>query len=596
MAPPVLSLRDIELRFGAEPLFDGLSLSVAADERACLIGRNGAGKSTLLRLLAGVTESDGGSRFVQPGIRVAYLDQEPAMTGVATVADYAGLDAGERAYRVPMLLSALGLHGEQPLEALSGGQARRTALARVLVQEPDVLLLDEPTNHLDIRAIEWLERELAGFAGAVVSISHDRRFLANTTQAVWWLDGGRLRRSDKGFAHVEAWQEALFARERREREKLDRRIAEETRWSHAGISARRRRNQGRLRRLQELRSERRRLLGPTGQVRLEADSGRLSGKLVIEAEHIAKAYDGQPVIEDFSTRVLRGDRVGLIGANGAGKTTLLRMLTGALAPDSGRVRLGANLQTVYLDQQRAMLTPEASVQDVLCPAGGAQVIVRGEARHVASYLQQFLFDPAQARQPVSALSGGERNRLLLARALAQPANLLVLDEPTNDLDMDMLDLLQEMLSDYDGTLLLVSHDRDFLDRVVTSTIALEGDGLPVEYAGGYSDYLSQRGARPAPPAPTGTAKKAPAAPARPRSGRKLSYHQQRRLEALPGEIETLQDELAALEAELADAELFRRDPDRFAAATARLETAQAELAAAEEAWLELELLREERAG
>lgn len=594
MAPPVLSLRDVQLRFGAAPLFDGLSLNVAADERACLIGRNGAGKSTLLRLLAGVIEADGGSRFLQPGVRVAYLAQEPAMAGAGTVADYAGRDAGERAYRVPMLLSALGLDGDQPLDTLSGGQARRTALAQVLVQEPDVLLLDEPTNHLDIRAIEWLEQELARFGGAVVSISHDRRFLANTTRAVWWLDGGRLRRSDEGFAQVEAWQEKLIAQETREREQLDKLIAAETRWSHAGITARRRRNQGRLRRLQDLRAERRRLLSAGGQARLEADSGRLSGKRVIEAEHIAKAYDGQAVIADFSTRVLRGDRVGLIGANGAGKTTLLRMLTGQLAPDSGRVRLGSNLQTVYLDQQRAMLAPEASVQDVLCPAGGAQVIVGGEARHVASYLQQFLFDPAQARQPVSALSGGERNRLLLARALAQPANLLVLDEPTNDLDMDTLDLLQEMLADYDGTLLLVSHDRDFLDRVVTSTIALEGDGRPVEYAGGYSDYLAQRGT--AAPAAQRAKKPKPAPAPAARASRKLSYHQQRRLDALPEEMAALQAEIAELETTLADPGLFRREPDGFATATARLEAAQETLATAEEEWLELELLREQLAG
>ncbi|HZD26491.1 MAG TPA: ATP-binding cassette domain-containing protein [Alphaproteobacteria bacterium] len=587
--PPLLTLKDVAVLHGERPLFEGVELAVLPGDRLCLVGRNGAGKSTLLKIVAGLVPPDHGERWLQPGTRVAYLEQEPDLSGFASVADYVAAGAGEAAYRVPMLLDAVGVDGGLATAGLSGGEARRAALARALVAAPDILLLDEPTNHLDIRAIEWLERELAGFRGAVVTISHDRAFLAHLSRATLWLD--------RGFAEFEAWQEAAYAEEDSRRHKLERRIAAETRWSREGISARRKRNQGRLRRLQELRAERRRMLARTGSVELRAAAGPVSGKLVIEAEHVAKGFAGRPVIRDFSTRIMRGDRVGLIGPNGAGKTTLLRLLTGELAPDEGRVRLGSNLAPVYLDQRRAVLEPERMVQDVLCGPGSQQVMVRGEARHVASYLQDFLFDPAQARQPVSALSGGERNRLLLARALARPSNLLVLDEPTNDLDMDTLDLLQELLADYDGTVLLVSHDRDFLDRVVTSTIALEGDGSAIEYAGGYSDYLSQRGPRddaekPAKPEKTAGKSEKP----KPSSGGKLSYKHKRRLELLPDEMAALRGEIAALEAELADPALFTRRPERFRAATARLQAAAAELDAAESEWLELEMLREEVEG
>jgi len=592
MAPPLLTLQGTTVGFGGRPLFQSISLAIQAGERTCLVGRNGAGKSTLLKIIAGEIEADDGIRFVQPGVRVEYLRQEPDLSGFDTVSDFVVGGAGDRPFRVPILLDALGLDGAQATGGLSGGEARRAALARALVSEPDILLLDEPTNHLDIRAIEWLEQEVAQFSGAVVVISHDRTFLANVTRSVLWLDRGELRRHDRGFERFEDWQAEVFEQESRDRAKLDKLIAEETRWSREGISARRTRNQGRLRRLQSLRAERAQMIARTGAAKLDHEAGRTSGKLVAEAAHIAKRYDARIIVRDFSTRIQRGDKLGIIGPNGAGKTTLLRMLTGDLPPDDGTVRLGASLETVYLDQRRARLDGDPTVQDVLCPNGGQQVIVRGRSRHIASYLKDFLFDPSQARQPVSALSGGERNRLLLARALAQPSNLLILDEPTNDLDMDTLDLLQEMLSDYDGTLLLVSHDRDFLDRVVTSTIAMEGDGEAVEYAGGYTDYLSQRGNRAMPAVPK-TAKTSKPKSATPTAGSgKLSYKYQRRLDQLPDEMDALQAEIAAIQAELADPALYTHDPGRFAAATARLGEVQASLDKAEEEWLELEMMRE----
>jgi ATP-binding cassette subfamily F protein uup len=601
MAPPILTLQNVGLGFGGSPLFRDLSMSVAAGERAALIGRNGAGKSTLLKVLAGEVDPDAGERWLQPGTQVVRLVQEPDLSGYRTIGEYVVAGAPDRPHRADMLLHPLGLDSQRSTASLSGGETRRAALARVLAAEPDVLLLDEPTNHLDIRAIEWLEKEIAAFAGAVIVISHDRTFLARATRAVFWLDRGEVRRSDQGLAAFEAWQEDVYRQEEEMRARLDKRIAEETRWSHEGISARRRRNQGRLRRLHEMRAERSQLIQRAGGAKLNAESGKISGKLVIEAEDISKAFDGRTVIGGFSTRIQRGDKVGLIGPNGAGKTTLLRMLTGDLQPDSGRVRLGANLTPVYLDQQRARLDDSQRLQDVLCPAGGERVMVGGESRHVISYMKDFLFDPSQARQPVSALSGGERNRLLLARALSQPSNLLILDEPTNDLDMETLDLLQEMLADYDGTLLLVSHDRDFLDRVVTSTIVLEGDGSAEEYPGGYSDYLRQRGAAPASDATkidrprTGPGDEAAKAE-RPRSQTKLSYKDQRRLDALPGAMEALQAEIVGLESRLSDPQLFSRDPAAFNAATARLGAAGEELAAMEEEWLELEARREELAG
>ena len=595
MPPPLLTLHDISIRFGETPLFAGVELMVSKGERLCLVGRNGAGKSTLLRIAAGAVEPDRGRRFLQPGCQVAYLPQEPAMADDQAVAAFVagGLakTVADSTHRVEAMLAALRLDGGAPLGRLSGGEARRAALAQALVGRPDILLLDEPTNHLDLPTIEWLEAELSGYRGSLILVSHDRAFLNRLTRACLWLDRGRVRRLDQGFAAFQDWSEQILAAEAEARRKLDKRIQAETRWSVEGITARRRRNQGRLRRLARMRAERAERLSSIGRVKLAAASGALSGRLVVQAESIAKSFDGRAIVTGFSTRIMRGDRIGVIGRNGVGKTTLLRMLTGGLAPDCGRVRLGANLTPAYLDQNRAALDSESTVWATLCPGGGDQVMVQGRPRHVVSYLRDFLFAESQALSPVGALSGGERNRLLLAQALARPSNFLILDEPTNDLDIDTLELLQEMLADYDGTLLLVSHDRDFLDRVVTSTIALEGDGHAVEYPGGYSDYVRMR----PPPTPTAPAKgrkrMGEPAPGR-RRPTKLGYHQQRALAALPERIAALTAEIAQLEGELAETELFARAPAQFQQLAARLEEAKRALAAAEDEWLEIELLRE----
>ena len=593
MAPPLLSLRGVAMAPAERTLFADLDLAIGGGERLCLVGRNGSGKSTLLKLLAGELEADAGERFAQPGSRIAYLPQEPDLSGHDSIEAYVASGAApERRHRAGLLLHALGLDGGRGVVGLSGGEARRAALARTLVDEPDVLLLDEPTNHLDIRAIEWLEEELARLDSALVLVSHDRQILRRLSRACLWLERGRLYRLERGFDAFEDWSATLMDQESEAERKLDKRIAEETRWSHEGITARRRRNQGRLRRLHEMRAERARRPAAASLQGLAGEAGGRSGRLVIEAVDVAKSFGDKPLLRDVSTRIMRGDKVGLIGPNGAGKTTLLRLLTGQLAPDQGQVRLGSNLQTVYLDQGRARLAGDPTVQQVLCERGGDQVYVRGEGRHVASYLGAFLFAPAIARARVSTLSGGERNRLLLAWALAQPANLLVLDEPTNDLDMETLDLLQEMLADFDGTVLLVSHDRDFLDRVVTSTIVLEGDGLVREYPGGYSDYRRQR--RVAAPAPVAAAAAKPsgAAPKPRQPGRKLSYKQQHRLDELSREMPHLERAIASLQAELADEDAYARDPDGYLTLAGRLEAAQAALSAAEEEWLELEALRE----
>jgi ATP-binding cassette subfamily F protein uup len=612
--PPLLTLQDITLGFGGPPLLDGLSLTVGRGERLCLVGRNGSGKSTLLKVIAGLVEPDAGTRSVQPDVAVAYLPQDPDLSGYPSALDCVAdalpaAHAGET-HRAEILLDALLLpYGRDPA-TLSGGEARRLALARALVAEPDILLLDEPTNHLDLPTIGWLEDTVAAFRGAVVTISHDRAFLRRLTQATLWLDRGRLRRLEEGFAAFDAWADAVIAQEETEWAKRDKLIAQETTWSRQGISARRKRNQGRLRRLYAMREERRQRIQRAGGVKLEAETGEASGKLVIEADGIAKSYDGRPVLKPFSTRILRGDRIGIVGPNGAGKTTLLKLLTGALAPDTGAVRLGTNLTPTTLDQHRSILDGDKTVWDLLADSGADRINVRGQSRHVVSYLRDFLFDDRQARSPLKSLSGGERNRLVLAKALAKPTNMLILDEPTNDLDMDTLDLLEEMLADYDGTLLLVSHDRDFLDRVVTSTIVLPGDGRAVEYAGGFSDALAQAGGSLAalfpamlgasPEAGGATARAKPAAaPAEPKGKAKpakLSYKQQRALEQLPGRIDALHAEVARLEGELADATLFTRDPQGFQARTDRLETARAELSAAEDEYLDLEILREEMAG
>ena len=598
--PPLLQLKAIRLSFGATPLLQGAELSVAPGERIALVGRNGSGKSTLLKIAAGAIEADAGDRFVQPSAALRYLPQEPDLTGFATALDYvlAGLSESDDSSRARALLGALGVAAEADPKTMSGGQARRAALARVLAPSPDILLLDEPTNHLDIAAIEWLEGELKSSRAALVVISHDKRLLANLTEATVWLDRGATRRLDRGFAAFEAWRDKLLDDEEAERHKLDRRIAAEEHWLRYGVTARRKRNQRRVGELRALRVERREAKRVQGDVKLAASDTPLSGKLAIEAERLSKAYDGQPFVKDFSIRVLRGDRLGVVGPNGVGKTTLVNLLTGALAPDSGTLRLGANLVLASLDQSRASLDPQTTLSDALTGGGSDTVSVNGERKHVVGYMRDFLFSPEQARTPIGRLSGGERGRLMLARALAQPSNLLALDEPTNDLDMETLDLLQEMLADHAGTILLVSHDRDFLDRVATSVVANEGEGRWVEYAGGYSDMLAQRGGAPAPAVERPTAKQAKLEPPSPRPAakRRLSFKEKHALETLPTRIDALRAELTTLDARLADPDFHARDNAGFALASSRYGDARDELAAAEDEWLSLEILREEIEG
>lgn len=598
---PLLHLRDVALTFGGQPLLEAAEISVSAGERVSLVGRNGSGKSTLLKIAAGLVEPDHAERFVQPGATIRYLPQEPDFTGYKTSLAYveAGLGPGDDAYRAQYLVTELGLTGEEDPATMSGGESRRAALARVLAPEPDILLLDEPTNHLDLPVIEWLEQELKSLRSAMVLISHDRRFLTSLSRATVWLDRGVTRRMEKGFGDFEAWRDEVLAQEELDRHKLDRKIAREEDWLRYGVSARRTRNQRRLGELFALRDQRRTARAATGNVRLEASEAQTSGKLVIEAVDVAKAYGDNVVVKNLSLRVARGDRIGIVGPNGAGKTTLINLLTGGLQPDSGTVKLGTSLEMMTLDQRRESLDPATPLGDALTGGGSDQVMVGGQPRHVVSYMKDFLFQPLQRGTAVGALSGGERGRLMLARALAKPSNLLVLDEPTNDLDLETLDLLQELLADYQGTVLLVSHDRDFLDRVVSAVLISDGDGVWTEYAGGYSDMLTQRGrgvgakARVVEKAPAAAPKSAPSgAPPASSAKRKLSFNEKHALETLPTKIEALQTEAAKLNAAVAG-DLYTRDPKLFAKATARLEEVAREIGDAEERWLELEMLREE---
>ncbi len=607
--PPLLHLQDITLTLGGAPLLEGAELSVGAGERICLVGRNGSGKSTLLRIAAGSLAQDAGTRFVQPGTRLRYLEQEPDLSAYASTRDYveAGLDDPDDAYRARALLEEMGLSGDETPARLSGGEARRAALARALAPSPELLLLDEPTNHLDLPAIEWLERELASLRAGIVLISHDRRMLETLSRAVIWLDGGTTRRMERGFAHFETWREEVAEAAATEAQKLGRQIAREEDWMRYGVTARRKRNVRRVGELAALRQKRADQMRPGAGLKLEAQPVATSGRLVVDAEHVRKSYGNRVIIGDLTLRVLRGDRLGIIGPNGAGKTTLLRLLTGADQPDGGRVALGTNLELVTLEQTRASLDPGKTLADTLTAGGGDQVSVGGERRHVIGYMKDFLFRPEQARTPVGVLSGGERARLLLATALARRANLLVLDEPTNDLDLETLDLLQDLLAEYPGTVLLVSHDRDFLDRTVTATLAAEGDGAWIEYAGGYSDMLAQRRggshtrhgggdpvARPPPPDRRALAQTSPAAP-RP-SGKRLSFRDRHALDALPARIDALAAEIARQQALLADPQLYRQSPARFTAAREALRSAEREHSDAEERWLELELLASSEEG
>lgn len=596
MALPLIQLRDIALTFGGTPVLTGAELSVAAGERVCLVGRNGSGKSTLLKIAAGLTEPDRGTRFVQPGSTIRYLPQEPEFFGTATTLAYieTGLGPGDDRHRARYLLQQLGLQGDEEPSRLSGGEARRAAIARVLAPNPDILLLDEPTNHIDLPTIEWLERELSDRSSALVMISHDRRFLTNLSRRTVWLDRGLTRHLERDFSAFEAWRDEVLTQEEREQHKLDRKIVEEEHWLRYGVTARRKRNMRRLTALQAMRAARRDYRATAGKVTLTATEADKSGALVIEAVQISKSFGGRPIVKEYSTRIRRGDRIGIVGPNGAGKTTLVQLLTGGLAPDAGEVRLGANLSVASLDQRREQLDPAATVAQTLTRGRGDTVFVGGQARHVIGYMKDFLFTPEQARTPLSVLSGGERGRLMLALALSKPSNVLVLDEPTNDLDLETLDVLEEMLSDYPGTLLLISHDRDFLDRVVNGVIVPEGDGHWAEYAGGYSDMLRQRSAdairkperRPTP--------KAPAVPRDPKPGRRrLSFHEKHALETLPRKIAALQAKIRASQDLLADPGLYTRDRKAFEQASATLVAAQADLSAAEEKWLTLEILRED---
>jgi ATP-binding cassette subfamily F protein uup len=605
---PLLQLKDIALTFGGTPLLTGAELTVGAGERVCLVGRNGSGKSTLLKMAAGLVEPDRGSVFVQPGALVRYLPQEPDFSGFSSTLAYveAGLRPGDGEYAARAMLEQLGLAGSEEPGQLSGGEARRASLARVLAPSPDILLLDEPTNHLDLTTIEWLERALNGSRAALVVISHDRRLLSTLSRSTVWLDRGTTRRLDRGFSHFEEWRDTVLAEEEREQHKLDRKIVAEEHWLRYGVTGRRKRNMRRVGELRALRDERRNYRAAAGDATMVAGTATPSGALVIDAVGLSKSYGATPIVRDFSIRVRRGDRIGIVGPNGSGKTTLINLLTGMVAPDQGTVRLGSALEIAALDQHRDSLDPGVTARQALTGGderggNGDTVMVNGKPKHVISYLKDFLFTSEQAQTPLGKLSGGERGRLMLAKVLAKPSNLLVLDEPTNDLDMETLDVLEDMLAEYKGTVLLISHDRDFLDRLVSGVIAPEGDGRWLEYAGGYSDMLAQRGADLARRERRPDARKATREPASRiavpgTAKRRLAFKDKHALETLPQTIATLQTEASVLQARLEEPGFYARDRAGFEQATARLGELQRKIAAAENRWLELEMLREEIAG
>jgi ATP-binding cassette subfamily F protein uup len=604
MASPLLQLRDIALTFGGTPLLSGAELSVGPGERVCVVGRNGSGKSTLLKIASGLIEPDGGSVFVQPGAVLRYLPQEPDFSGFTSALAYVedGLPENGDRHRALHLLDELGLTGQENPTQLSGGETRRVALARVLAPDPDILLLDEPTNHIDLTTIEWLERDLNSRRTALVLISHDRRFLSTLSRSTVWLDRGQTRRIERGFAHFEDWRDTVLAEEERDQHKLDRKIVAEEHWLRYGVTGRRKRNMRRVGELQSLREQRRDFRAAAGKASISASLAAPSGAQVIEASGIGKSYEDRPIVSDFSIRIRRGDRIGIVGPNGSGKTTLINMLTGALPPDTGEVRLGSTLAIATLNQHRDSLDPEVTVAEALTGQrlgeAGDTVMVNGSPRHVISYMKDFLFTSEQARTPLRKLSGGERGRLMLAQVLARPSNLLVLDEPTNDLDMETLDVLEDMLTDYAGTVLLISHDRDFLDRLVNGVIAPDGDGRWIEYAGGYSDMLAQRGfdlaQRNPQPERDKTSKDSDKTAAQaPAAKRRLLFKEKHALETLPKTIADLQAEAAKLQTKLDDPKFYTRDRSGFEKATAALGSIQLKIAAAEEQWLALEILREE---
>ena len=595
--PPIMTIKGAKLSFGSNQLFRDVELYINRGDKICLVGRNGSGKSTLLKVISGVIEADDGEIFIQPGVKISYMPQDPDFSEFKTLRDVvlSGLEENiqSQEYKADMLIEQFEIRDKQAPEQSSGGERKKAALAKALIGEPDILLLDEPTNHLDMPTIEKLEKIIANFKGAVIVISHDRMFLSNVSKTTFWLDRGILRRNNKGFKYFEEWQEQCIDQEIIEQKYLNKKIEEETEWLHKGVTARRKRNMGRLRRLQQLRQERREQIKQVGSIDLEIQNTEFRSKMVIEAKHVCKAFQEREIVKDFSTRVIKGNKIGIVGPNGAGKTTLIKLLTKKLEPDSGFVRMGKNLEEAYFDQNRLTLDPKKTLWKTLCGEGD-HIWVRGKYRHVVAYLKDFLFKPEQAQSPVAALSGGEKNRLMLAVALAKQSNFLVLDEPTNDLDMDTLDLLQEVLMEYDGTILIVSHDRDFLDRVVSSIIYMKGDGSAIEHAGSYSELLEKLKNKPIKEEKKSAPKiEVKSCEENQKKQIKLSYKQQRLLEVLPKTIELLTDEIKKIEEELSNPNLYTDNPEKFDKLTSRLNEAQAEIIDAENQWLEIQILQDE---
>jgi len=593
---PIYTVKGAKLSFGLNPLFTGVDLYINRGDKICLVGRNGCGKSTLLKIIAGEMEADEGEFFMQPGIRIGYMPQEPNFDGYATLRDVveSSLENSEKnqTFRADKLIEYFDIKANQKPEESSGGERRKAALAAALINEPDILLLDEPTNHLDIEAIEKLEDIIKRFSGAVIVISHDRSFLQNVSQATFWLDRGILRRNNKSFSFFEEWENQVIDQEIIEQKALNKKIAEETEWLHKGVTARRKRNMGRLRRLQQLRAERREQIKMTGSVEMEAQTTELRSKMVIEAKHIYKSFGDKQIVKDFSLRVIKGNKLGIVGPNGSGKTTLIKLLTKRLEPDSGFIRIGKNLEEAYFDQNRVTLNPQKTLWKTLCNEGD-HIWVRGHFRHVVAYLKDFLFKPEQAQCPVSALSGGEKNRLMLAVALAHPSNFLVLDEPTNDLDMDTLDLLQEVLDEYEGTVLIVSHDRDFMDKVATSLLYMKGDGTIYEHVGSYSELLEKIKNKPQKPTDKKTVIKTDSKQREKNKTLKLSYKEQYLSDNLPTEIAKLEAENKAIEIALGNPDLYTEDPQKFDELTSKLAHNKNLITEKENQWLEIQLKAEE---